>query len=100
MLLGCASILFLGGGSSASSGDFLSWLFYDSHHLLFKLLTLSKETILVPAKVRYGEAEVVSLHAVLKQGENVAVIWVLGERQSAAIFHELLELSWLVLAEL
>jgi len=100
LLFGCASVFFLSGGSSATSGDFLSWLFYDSHHLLFELLTLSEKTILVPAEVRYSEAKVVSLHALLEQGENVAVIWVLGERQSTAIFHELLELSRLVLAEL
>jgi len=41
----------------------------------------------------------VTLHAGLEQGENVAVIWVLGERQSAAIVHELFEFIWLVQTE-
>jgi len=64
LLLGGTSIFILIGSGSitcgssfTSSGDFLSWLFYDSHHLLFELLTLSEKTILVPAEVRDGKAE-------------------------------------------
>ena len=107
LFLGGASIFFFigslsitcGSSSASSGGDLLSWLFYDSHHLLFELLTLSEKTIFVPAEVRDGKAELVTLHAGLEQGENVAVIWVLGERQSAAVVHELFEFFRLVQTE-
>jgi hypothetical protein len=43
---------------------------------------------------------VVTLHAALKQIEDVAVVGVSSETEAAAVLHEFFEFSWLVHAEL
>lgn len=41
-----------------------------------------------------------SLHASFKKSDNITVVWVLGETQTAAVVHELFELFRLIFAEL
>jgi hypothetical protein len=43
---------------------------------------------------------VISLQCVLEKADDVSIVWILGETQSTAVVHELLELIGLVFAEL
>ena len=72
----------------------------DFHHLLLESLAFLEKAVFVPNKIDLAWVEVVALHAALKQTQNVAVVWILSERQSSAIVHKLLELGRLVLTQL
>ena len=72
----------------------------DSHHVLLEGLLLEEEAVLVPDEVGCLNIEVVTLHAALKQIEDVAVVGVSSETEAAAVLHEFFEFSRLVQAEL
>ena len=58
------------------------------------------QSIFVPHEVWLLRVDIVLLHATFKQSDNVTIIGVLGEAQPSAVVHKLLELFWLILAEL
>ena len=70
------------------------------HHLLLDLLLFKSKSILVPNKVWLLWVDVIFAHAALEQTDNVPVVRVLCEREASAVVHELLELVWLVLAQI
>ena len=71
-----------------------------AHHVLFQSLFFKLKAVLVPDKVWVLDIELVTLHASLKQVQNVAVVRVSGETERSAVLHELFKLSWLVQTEL
>ena len=58
------------------------------------------QSVLVPDKVRLGWVHVVLLHACLKQGDDISIVWILSKREASAIVHEFCKLIGLVLAKL
>ena len=76
------------------------FLLDNVEHLSLDGLLLEYKAVLVPDEVRAARVELVSLHAAFEQADDVPVVRVLSEAQAAAVVHELLELLWLVLAQL
>ena len=80
---------------------FLSWLLVDDvEHLSLYGLFFQDQSILVPNEIWVFGVEAVSLHASLKQANDVAIVRVLSEGQASAVMHEFLEFFWLILAKL
>lgn len=67
---------------------------------MFQRLALEEESVLVPDEVWALEVEAVPLHTTFEQINDVLVVWIGNECEPAAIVHVLLELGWLVKAEL
>ena len=78
----------------------LRLLVNDIQHLLFDGLLLHLESILVPDEVGRFRIKAVLLHAGLEKANDVAVIWVLSETQTATVMHELPKLLRLILTQL
>jgi len=55
---------------------------------------------LIPDELRNLRVDSVSAHAAFKKSDDVAVVGVLSEAQTLAVVHELLELFWLVSAQI
>jgi hypothetical protein len=70
-----------------------------SQHVLLQSLLLKHQSVLVPNEVRGLQVEAVTLHASIKQIQDVPVVGVIREAQLAAVAHELFELLGLVLAK-
>jgi len=78
----------------------LRLLVNDIQHLLFDGLLLHLESVLVPDEVgRFGIAAIL-LHAGLEKANDVAVVWILSETQTATVMHELSKLLRLILTQL
>ena len=58
------------------------------------------QSVLVPDEVRLCWVHVVLLHAGLKQGDDISIIWILSKGEASAIVHEFCKLVRLVLAKL
>ena len=69
------------------------------HGILERLLVLA-QTVLLPSVVEHRAIKVVPLHAVLKEGETGAVVWLLLELERAAVLHVLAELGGMTTAQL
>jgi len=78
----------------------LRLLVNDIKHLLFDGFLLHLESVLVPDEVgRFGIAAIL-LHAGLEKANDVAVVWILSETQTATVMHELSKLLRLILTQL
>jgi len=75
-------------------------LLNDFEHLLLDEFFFEDHSIFVPNEVRLLGVDVIFLHATFKESDDVTIIWVLGETETSAVVHKLLELFGLVLAEL
>ena len=72
----------------------------DILHLLFDGLLLHLESVLVPDEVgRFGIAAIL-LHASLEKANDVAVVRILSETQTATVMHKLPKLLRLILTQL
>lgn len=69
------------------------------HGILERFLVLA-QTVLLPGVVEHSAVQVVPLHAVLKEGETGAVVWLLFEFERAAVLHVLAELGGMTAAQL
>ena len=78
----------------------LRLLVNDIQHLLFDGLLLHLESILVPDEVGRFRIKAILLHAGLEKANDVAVVWVLSETQTATVMHELPKLLRLILTQL
>lgn len=70
------------------------------NHVLLEGFLLKNQAVLVPNEVGHLQVEGVPLHAGVKQVQNVPVVGIVHELERAAVLHEFLELSGLVLAKL
>lgn len=71
----------------------------DAHHALLQTLFFKKQTVLVPDEVGGFAVVVVPLHAPFEQPNDVLVVGVGRETQTAAVVHEFLEFGGLVQAQ-
>ena len=69
-------------------------------HLLLDEFFFQDQPIFVPDEIWLLWVDIVFLHAALKKTNDIAIIGVLGEAETTAVVHELLEFLRLVLAEL
>ena len=72
----------------------------DILHLLFDGLLLHLESVLVPDEVGCFGIKAILRHAGLEKANDVAVVWVLCETQTATVMHELSKLLRLILTQL
>ena len=84
----------------ASHVSFPRRLFVDDiQHLSLNGFFLEHQSVFVPDEVWTLGVEAVSLHATLEQSDDVTIVGVLCETKASAIVHELLELLWLIFAQ-
>ena len=84
----------------AAAGLLRCWFLERTHHVLFEGLLLEYEAVLVPNEVWSLGVEVVAVHAIIEQVQDVTVVGVICELQGSAVLHELFELNGLVQAQL
>jgi hypothetical protein len=72
----------------------------DVEHTVLQCFLVLAESVLFPRVVQDLHVQAMSDHALLKQTNDVLVVWVLLELQTPAILHELLELRCVALAQL
>lgn len=78
----------------------LVWLLQGAKHVLLQGLLFKNKAVFIPDEVWGLSVELVALHALLKQVEDVPVVGVSSEAERSAVLHVLLELVWLVQAQL
>ena len=79
----------------------LSWLLRDDlHHLGFDRFLLKSQSVLVPNELRGLWINAILFHAPLEQTDDVTIVGILCKTEAFTVMHELLELIWLVSAEL
>lgn len=80
---------------------FITRILIDNlHHLLLDCLLFEQQPIFVPDEIWRLVIKTFVLQAALEQSDNVAVIRVLSEAESAAIVHELPNLIGLLLTKI
>jgi len=72
----------------------------NAEHLCLQRLLVLLQSVLLPGVVKDFTVKIVTSHAPLKQPNHVLVVRLLLEFERAAIFHEFLELAWLLVTKL
>ena len=71
------------------------WLLLDHlQHGCLHFFSFQGKSVFIPNEIRCLGVETMSLHAALKETNDVGVVWVLGEGEASAVVHVLLKLIW------